>query len=66
MRLTLKEIFTTDVKWLRFGHMGLAPLFASMGILWLASFAAIYAKKVYVREMRINEKQEIFKSIDWT
>ena len=38
----------------------------SMSILMVASFAAVFAKKVFFFEVRKQEKRDFFKSIDWT
>ena len=38
----------------------------SMSILMVASFAAVFAKKIFLFEVRKQEKRDFFKSIDWT
>ena len=38
----------------------------SMTILMVASFAAVFAKKVYLYEVNKQERRDFFKSIDWT
>lgn len=63
---TLKEMFTNDMRRFRVLYQGLAPLMISMSILMVASFAAVFAKKIFLFEVRKQEKRDFFKSIDWT
>lgn len=64
MRLTLAEMIKHDSP--RMFYLGLAPLLMSVGILTVASAAAVFVKRTYIAELQKKEKREFFQSIDWT
>jgi len=64
VRQTMRELFRFDT--FRIFYMGMAPVMVGAAILMGSFSAAIFANKLYMADVRMQEKREFFKSIDWT